>query len=65
MLLVHFAQKVYMKILFVITSLDVGGAERQVLDLAQQLVVREHRVLIVYLTGAGRLLSRQIRDEIN
>jgi glycosyltransferase involved in cell wall biosynthesis len=48
-----------MKILFVITSLDVGGAERQVLDLAQQLVVREHRVLIVYLTGDGRLLSNK------
>lgn len=48
-----------MKILFVITSLDVGGAERQVLDLAEQLVARDHRVLVVYLTGAGRLLSNR------
>lgn len=46
-----------MKILFFITSLDVGGAERQVLDLAQRLVARDHHVKVVYLTGSGRLLS--------
>lgn len=46
-----------MNILFFITSLDVGGAERQVLDLARRLISRNHNVLIVYLTGSGRLIS--------
>lgn len=46
-----------MNILFFITSLDVGGAERQVLDLARRLISRNHNVLIVYLTGSGRLVS--------
>ncbi|WP_123362082.1 glycosyltransferase [Pseudomonas chlororaphis] len=47
-----------MKILFFITSLDVGGAERQVLDLAQRLESQDHQVLIAYLTGAGILLPK-------
>lgn len=46
-----------MKILFFITSLDVGGAERQVLDLAQRLESENHQVMIAYLTGSGQLLS--------
>lgn len=45
-----------MKVLFLITSLDVGGAERQVLDLAERFVFGGHRVLIVYLTGSGSLV---------
>ncbi|MHC8306517.1 glycosyltransferase [Pseudomonas sp. PB3P13] len=49
-----------MKILFVITSLDVGGAERQVLDLAQRLVELDNEVLIVYLTGRGTLVSSKL-----
>ncbi len=49
-----------MKILFVITSLDVGGAERQVLDLAQRLVELNNEVLIVYLTGGGNLVSSEL-----
>lgn len=46
-----------MKILFLITSLDVGGAERQVLDLAERLTQKGHEVLIVYMTGRGALIS--------
>lgn len=45
-----------MRILFFITSLDVGGAERQVLDLAQRFESQNHQVLIAYLTGSGALL---------
>jgi len=45
-----------MRILFVITGLGIGGAERQLLDLADRLSTRGHRILIVYLTGPARLL---------
>ncbi|WP_095143910.1 glycosyltransferase [Pseudomonas sp. Irchel s3b6] len=45
-----------MRILFFITSLDVGGAERQVLDLAQRLDSENHQVLVAYLTGGAALL---------
>ncbi|MCB2253434.1 glycosyltransferase [Pseudomonas chlororaphis] len=47
-----------MKILFFITSLDVGGAERQVLDLAQRLESQQHEILIAYLTGTAKLLPK-------
>lgn len=40
-----------MKILFVLTGLDMGGAERQVVDLADELVRRGHDVSIACLTG--------------
>lgn len=40
-----------MRILYVITGLGVGGAERQVVDLAEGLVSRGHSVAICYLTG--------------
>ena len=40
-----------MKILFVITGLGVGGAERQVVDLADRFTALGHQVKIVYLTG--------------
>lgn len=40
-----------MRILFVITGLGVGGAERQVVDLADKLFHLGHQVQIVYLTG--------------
>ncbi|WP_043274480.1 glycosyltransferase [Pseudomonas sp. PH1b] len=49
-----------MKILFFITSLDVGGAERQVLDLALRLQILGHKVKIAYLTGDGALLSDEV-----
>jgi len=40
-----------MKILFVITGLGVGGAERQVVDVADRLADLGHSVKIAYLTG--------------
>ncbi|MDP9527381.1 glycosyltransferase [Pseudomonas protegens] len=52
-----------MKILFFITSLDVGGAERQVLDLAQYLQALGHKVKVAYLMGDGALLSDEISVE--
>jgi len=45
-----------MKILFVITGLGIGGAERMVLDLADQLFIEGHQIVIAYLTGTARLL---------
>jgi glycosyltransferase involved in cell wall biosynthesis len=42
-----------MKILFVITGLGVGGAERQVVDIADRLVGLGHDVKIAYLTGSA------------
>lgn len=40
-----------MKILYIITGLGVGGAERQVLDLADRFSDQGHSVEICYLTG--------------
>lgn len=40
-----------MRILLVITSLGVGGAEKVVVSLADALVGREHEVVIAYLKG--------------
>lgn len=45
-----------MRILFVITGLGVGGAERQVVDLADRMAGRGHEVGIAYLTGEAALL---------
>ena len=40
-----------MKILFVVTALQTGGAERQVVDIADHCFERGHQVKIAYLTG--------------
>lgn len=48
----------------VITGLGVGGAERQVLDLADRLSERGHVVKIAYLTGYVRLLPSDSRVEV-
>ena len=40
-----------MKILYVITGLGVGGAEKVVIDLADQMIALGHNVKIAYLTG--------------
>jgi glycosyltransferase involved in cell wall biosynthesis len=53
-----------MKILMVVTSLNVGGAERQVVDLADKLVERGHKVKIVYLTGKPIILPQSFSIEI-
>lgn len=44
-----------MKIAFLITGLGMGGAEKQVCDLADRFVEKGHRVMIVYLTGEAIL----------
>lgn len=53
-----------MKILMVVTSLNVGGAERQVVDLADKLVERGHNIKIVYLTGKPAILPQSSLIEI-
>lgn len=40
-----------MKVLFVITGLGVGGAERQVVDIADRLITLGYKIKICYLTG--------------
>lgn len=40
-----------MRILLLVTGLQLGGAERQVVDLADRLAARGHVVAIAYLTG--------------
>ena len=44
-----------MRVLLVITGLGVGGAERQVLDIADSLCLLGHEVVICYLTGSASL----------
>ncbi|WP_345796642.1 glycosyltransferase [Castellaniella sp. MT123] len=44
-----------MRILLVTTGLALGGAERQVMDLAERLAGRGHEVAIAYLVGAAEL----------
>lgn len=51
-----------MKILYVITSLDLGGAERVVVDLADQMNALGHTVKIAYLIG--EVLVRPVSDDI-
>ncbi|WP_201610406.1 glycosyltransferase [Psychrobacter submarinus] len=48
-----------MKVLMVITSLGVGGAEKVVTSLADQLVNLGHEVIIVYLTGEALITPKQ------
>lgn len=51
-----------MKILYVITSLGLGGAEKVVVDLADQMNALGHIVKISYLTG--EVLVRPVSDKI-
>lgn len=51
-----------MKILYVITGLGQGGAERVVCDLADAMFKRGHEVKIAYLTG--EVLTRPTNEEI-
>lgn len=41
----------FLKIIFVITGLGIGGAERLVVNLADKMACRGHQVMIVSLTG--------------
>lgn len=45
-----------MKILFVITGLGMGGAEKVVTSLADALAGKDHQVCIAYMTGAASVL---------
>lgn len=53
-----------MKILYVITGLGVGGAERQVLDLAESFQRQGHDVKICYLTGSALVHPENINIEL-
>lgn len=53
-----------MRILFVITGLGVGGAERQVVDLADRLVRLGHTIKIAYLTGQALIQPRSPNVEL-
>lgn len=52
-----------MNILYVITGLGIGGAERQVVDLADQMESLGHTVSIAYLTGPA--LVHPVSKNIN
>lgn len=45
-----------MNIVLLITGLGMGGAEKQVVDLADQFAAQNHNVLIIYLTGEATVL---------
>lgn len=51
-----------MKILLIVTGLGMGGAERQVCDLADQFTAKGHKVLLISMTGetVNRPLSAKI-----
>lgn len=51
-----------MKILYVITGMGLGGAEKVVADLADQMHLKGHQLKIVYLTG--EVIVRPIHPEI-
>ena len=53
-----------MKILYVITGLGLGGAEKVVCDLADQMVLKGHEVKITYLTGDKLVIPRYPNVEI-
>lgn len=53
-----------MKILYIITGLGLGGAEKVVCDLADQMVLKGHEVKIAYLTGDKLVIPRSPNVEI-
>lgn len=53
-----------MKILYVITGLGLGGAEKVVCDLADQMVLKGHIVKIAYLTGEAIVTPKSQEIEI-
>lgn len=53
-----------MKILYVITGLGLGGAERVVIDLAEQMLKHCHQVKIAYLTGHIKVRPKSQQIEI-
>lgn len=53
-----------MKILYIITGLGFGGAEKVVCDLADQMVLKGHEVKIAYLTGDKLMKPKSSNVEI-
>jgi glycosyltransferase involved in cell wall biosynthesis len=53
-----------MKIALVITGLGMGGAENQVVNLADQFAALGHRVLLIALTGEAVVLPRNSAVEV-
>ena len=53
-----------MKVLFVITGLDVGGAERQVMDLSEKLIQKGNSVTVAYFLGEQKLKNKNNKVEI-
>lgn len=53
-----------MKILYVITGLGLGGAERVVINLAEQMYQQGHQVKIAYLTGAVKIKPQLSEIEV-
>lgn len=53
-----------MNILFVITGLGVGGAERQVTALADRLSSLGHAITIAYLTGPAKILPISLNVQV-
>lgn len=53
-----------MKILYVITGLGLGGAEKVVADLADQMILLNHDVKIAYLTGGVLVRPNSLDVEI-
>ena len=53
-----------MKILYVITGLGLGGAEKIVCDLADQMVLKGHEVKIAYLTGDKLVIPKSPNVEV-
>lgn len=53
-----------MKILYIITGLGLGGAEKVVADLADQMVLRGHTVKIAFLTGEISVRPKSDKIEI-
>lgn len=53
-----------MKLIYIITCLDLGGAERQVCDLADQFVDLGHEIIIISLTGEAMFLPKNPAVEI-
>ena len=50
------------KIVFIITGLGMGGAERQVCDLADQFSQKGHQVLLIAMTG--EIINRPTSDKV-
>lgn len=51
-----------MKILYIITGLGMGGAERQLCDVSDELSHLKHEIIIISLTGEN--INKPVDDNI-